>query len=165
MEDLINPGAKKLLKQLDNPDKYMSRLPPLPLPEWSNIRKRKGMLIEKMVSKEGHVVMPEKVVTDLSRFSVCFEESVNLSEKMLYSSDLRIDRQRWDMFTEAERIMDQERIVDNNKGKDNMESLTDDLADLFDSPIMNSSFPGGGDQDYPRCKSQRSVPFLSFLGN
>merc|ERR1719206_1469145 len=67
MEDLLNPGSKKLLDQLDNPDKFLSRLPPLPLPEWSNIMKREGMLIEKMVSKEGHIVMPESVVNDINR--------------------------------------------------------------------------------------------------
>merc|ERR1719369_1982782 len=117
----MKPEAKKLLDQLDNPDKFLSRLPPLPLPEWSNVKKRDGMLIEKMEAKEGHVVMPEKGVTDISRFSASFEESLNLSRKMLYSSDLKIGKQRWDMFTEEERVMDQEECLDKDSEKRNKE--------------------------------------------
>ena len=46
IEDWVRPGARRLLKQLDNPVKFL--MSPLPLYVWSNSRSMVSRLVEKM---------------------------------------------------------------------------------------------------------------------
>ena len=46
IEDWVRPGARRLLKQLDNPIKFLTSS--LPLYVWSNTRSMVSRLVEKM---------------------------------------------------------------------------------------------------------------------
>ena len=56
-EDMISMEARRLLNHLGNPDRFLRRLPSLPLPVWSNTRGRESRVVEKMETEGGHLLM------------------------------------------------------------------------------------------------------------
>ena len=88
-EDMISLGARRLLSHLDNPDKFLRRLPSLPLPVWSNTRGRESRVVEKMEAVGGHLVMRRR--GDVDRYGLGFEENVELSRSRLYREEVGLD--------------------------------------------------------------------------
>ena len=131
-EDMISMGARRLLNHLDNPDRFLRRLPSLPLPVWSNTRGRESRVVEKMETEGGHLLMRRG--GDVDRYGLGFEENGELSRSRLYRQKVGVEgRERWEQVVNEE--MEHKVWMMGEGANHNEEYEGDKLTGMFNSPV------------------------------
>ena len=126
---MISMGARRILSHLDYPDKFLRRLPSLPLPVWSNTRGRGSRVVEKMEAVGEHLVMRRG--GDVGRYGLGFEESVELSRSRLYRQEVVVEK-RWEVVNDE--MLHKVSMVGEGANHDE-EDVVDKLVGKFNSPL------------------------------